>query len=122
MFHFRCQSDRNTFASLVEVCSLAGVSEALPALRTLGVKSAWSLQEWPRSELKAAVGDVSLDKLMCATGPVHKPTRWDIPVVQPYVQRTGVAAESPRNGSLVDLARQTKSFPREVREVFSGPT
>ena len=78
------------------------------------MKSAWSLQEWPRSELRAAVGDVRLDKLMCASGPVRKAARSDIPVVHPYargsLQRTGAAAESPHNSSLVNF--------READELF----
>ena len=60
MFAVQLEADTGTFASLVEIYKL-GIQEALLKLQKLGVRSFWQLQDWPRPQLREALGDVTLD-------------------------------------------------------------
>ena len=83
-------SDSHAFASLVQVAVSVGAADKLEDLRLAGIRSAAQLSTAPRSQLRALLGDIVLDRLLqpagtgAARGPVQ--SRSDLPVVHPYAR------------------------------------
>ena len=112
MLRVPCDSDRYSFASLVEVLQNQGVAQCLGVLRQAGLKSAWDLENCSRSKLRELMGDVALDSLLATRKRVNAPTRRNVPVVHPYargsMQRLGLGG--PTHSLTIDVEQGDKDF------------
>ncbi|OLP99308.1 hypothetical protein AK812_SmicGene18150 [Symbiodinium microadriaticum] len=120
-------ADSHTFASLVRVAVSVGAADKLEDLRRAGIKSAAQLSAASRSELRAILGDVVLDRLLqpAGAGAARGPgPRGDLPVVHPYargsMQRISLEGqagsfESVDDAFLEDRYARTSRAPIESR-------
>ncbi|CAE7851243.1 unnamed protein product, partial [Symbiodinium sp. KB8] len=121
------KADSHTFASLVQVAVSVGAADKLEDLRRAGIKSAAQLSAASRSELRAILGDVVLDRLLqpAGAGAARGPgARSDLPVVHPYargsMQRISLEGqagsfESVDDAFLEDRYARTSRAPIESR-------
>ena len=88
MFAVPAGQSQHTFGSLVMVVTAVGAADKLEDLRPAGITSAAQLATAPRSQLRALLGDVVLDKLSqpagTGGGSARPKTRSDLPVVHPF--------------------------------------
>ena len=109
MFHIPCDADRSSFASLVTVLQATGNSAFVRQLRSAGIKSARELENAPRSQIRAMIGDVAMDRLFLSQ-PARAQVRRDIPEVHSCI-RQRFAAPGPENERVVvDLEQADREF------------
>ena len=114
---------QHTFGSLVAVVTAIGAADKLEDLRQAGINSAARLAAASRSQLRAILGDVLLDKLLQPAGKgsalARPKTRSDIPVVHPYAR--GSLQRIPLEGGQGSFENLGRGFPRRsLRSEFQG--
>ena len=100
-----------------------GAADKLEDLRQAGINSAARLAAASRSQLRAILGDVLLDKLLQPAGKgsalARPKTRSDIPVVHPYAR--GSLQRIPLEGGQGSFENLGRGFPRRsLRSEFQG--
>ena len=98
-----------------------GVPTFAARLRAKGIRSARSLEEAPKSELRQLLGDECVDALFLRRGVRARSARQDVPVVHPYARGSARSVQSVA-GEPATLARLDEEFQRDkYASSSSGP-